>query len=1140
MDVIPSHLSPGSPKSPFLRRWATRFGLLGAFCLILAGVAPSIVMRTTLKEWVIAKATADLRGTVKIGDASLCWFSEPVLSNVELLDSSGKSIMTIPQVRMSRTLLGLALIHNDIGTVTLEQPTIQIACAGDLTNIEKALAVYIDAASCGPTRTAMRIVIDKGKVTLKDEDSGKAWTAEGVAAEIRVPADRKAPIQLACRGDIADPAQDGKLDMTIAYRTGPGGVGLAPMLDTQAKLETAPLAILATLLHRFEPGLRADGLVSGELKIAWNDQDPDLPVLTVEGHIAGQNLLLADPRLGSEDVALKSFDLPCKLSYSAGKIVAENTKLVCDFGTASLTGAVDLSQDPFAVLQTPGVAAACDLEIAGLARLFSKPMHLQAGTKITGGRLTGSVHSTADNNGVAWSGRLQATGLRGEHQSQPIAWENPVSLDFAAHNAPGALPRIDMFKLVSEFGQLDASGDGQRLTIGGNFDLGLLGKRLGQFVQLGSVQPTGKAAGNFTVQRDRTGAFSVKGNAQLTNLAVSLGGGDVREDALTLQLEGSGRLKDQAYRLESALLRLDAGTEKLDLNLLEPLADLRSSSGAYLQLGVRGDLARWRNLLSPVAAIPPTIHLTGTTEAAARLRFGTKTIEADSAQVSFNNARLVGAGLNIVEPQITIKPGSVKWDRASGMIEAHQALLQCSSLAVQMSSFTADLASEKGLTASGSGGLRGDAARLQRWLPSLTSEQLAGALDGTFRFDLEAGAFKGDAELNVRNLVLGDPKDPTWTEPSLHLAVRGQFDPSAELVSFDEFKLDANAAGCTASGRIAKLSTSRDLALRGELRYDLAKWGPQLRHLLGKDAQLTGNDQRPFHLEGSLAPPAITAPGSAAASPLAGLKGEIGVGWQSAKAHGCQVGPSEIKATMLGDGWVRIHVNDMTFNEGKLQLEPYIRLSQSPVLLAFGKATGIQRARITPEMASAALGYVAPVFWGVRDTDGEMSVTVEPNSYTALSDPNQADIRGKIIIHSAKVTSGPLIQELAILTHNKPDLVLPKETVIPFRVYNGRVYHQDVDLPLGEFTVRSTGSVGFDGTLDLVADLPVPPKWLGKNAPRSMQTIRLPIKGTVSKPKIDENAMKQAMAKYAEKAAENAIKNQFEKAFENFTQPPKK
>ena len=61
--------------------------------------------------------------------------------------------------------------------------------------------------------------------------------------------------------------------------------------------------------------------------------------------------------------------------------------------------------------------------------------------------------------------------------------------------------------------------------------------------------------------------------------------------------------------------------------------------------------------------------------------------------------------------------------------------------------------------------------------------------------------------------------------------------------------------------------------------------------------------------------------------------------------------------------------------------------------------------------------------------------------------------------------------------------------------------------PVSRLSIRTHGWVGLDEKLDIVADMPVPPKWLAGNTLVSQamrnQTISLPIKGTLNKPQID-------------------------------------
>ncbi len=462
-------------------------------------------------------------------------------------------------------------------------------------------------------------------------------------------------------------------------------------------------------------------------------------------------------------------------------------------------------------------------------------------------------------------------------------------------------------------------------------------------------------------------------------------------------------------------------------------------------------------------------------------------------------------------------------------------------MVVKLAHLVAEFGKDQSLAVSGRGRVEGQVGRLQRWLPPMTSEPLAGSFDGPFEIQTKLGKVGGNLDLSVRSLVVGEPSKPTWSEPLVRLSFKGEIDSDGEQIRFDAATLQSRALTGSATGRLEKLSSTCDLTLSGELQYDLQRWEPQLRSLLGKDARIAGRDHKSFRIEGSMVsnkPPRLTtAPATVTPNPIAGLKGEAGFGWQIMQVFGCQVGAAEVKLRMFGDGWIRIQPIETTLNQGKLKLEPYIRIEPTPTILAFGKATGIERAKITPEMCSALLGYAAPAFAGARDADGEISLIIE-GGQVPISDPDKADIWGRFVLHSARIGAGPLLQELSVFLKSPPVLKIPREHVIPFRLVNGRVYHQNLDMPLGELTVRTTGSVGLDGSLALIAEMPIPPKWLGKNQlPKGAQTIKLPIGGTISSPRIDEKELRKLMAQHLKDAASEGLRQEMEKSLQKLFRP---
>jgi hypothetical protein len=107
---------------------------------------------------------------------------------------------------------------------------------------------------------------------------------------------------------------------------------------------------------------------------------------------------------------------------------------------------------------------------------------------------------------------------------------------------------------------------------------------------------------------------------------------------------------------------------------------------------------------------------------------------------------------------------------------------------------------------------------------------------------------------------------------------------------------------------------------------------------------------------------------------------------------------------------------------------------------------------------------------------------------------------------------------------------------------NGRVYHSGLNLVFPDVTIQTQGSVGLDGSLSIVAELPVPPKWLKSSQSRAIfgkQTIRIPIGGTLDQPKLDQRALQDAMARIARDTAGDFVQQQLDTQIERLVRPKK-
>jgi hypothetical protein len=193
-----------------------------------------------------------------------------------------------------------------------------------------------------------------------------------------------------------------------------------------------------------------------------------------------------------------------------------------------------------------------------------------------------------------------------------------------------------------------------------------------------------------------------------------------------------------------------------------------------------------------------------------------------------------------------------------------------------------------------------------------------------------------------------------------------------------------------------------------------------------------------------------------------------------------------------------------------------------------------QHIQIDPATCGSMLKFIAPPLAGVANVQGSFSIELD-DCRVPLSDPSKADVSGRLIVHSMTIGSSPLTHELAVFQSREAAAQMRPESIVPFRLTQGRVYHDNLELIFPDITIRSRGSVGLDETLDILVQMPVPAKWLAGNtaAAQAMrnQTISAPLRGTLAKPQLDPKAMQDLTAQFLQKAAGNVLESQLNRLF---------
>lgn len=169
----------------------------------------------------------------------------------------------------------------------------------------------------------------------------------------------------------------------------------------------------------------------------------------------------------------------------------------------------------------------------------------------------------------------------------------------------------------------------------------------------------------------------------------------------------------------------------------------------------------------------------------------------------------------------------------------------------------------------------------------------------------------------------------------------------------------------------------------------------------------------------------------------------------------------------------------------------------------------IENAEITRAVANQWLQFVAPILAGSANVDGDFSVELA-EWRIPLEHPDQAVCGGHLVIHSLVVEAGPMVTYIASLVGVPAELLMARDTGIEFLLQDRRVHHRDLGFRLGGLPVHTSGSVGLDRTLDLLAEVTLPTFAESTGPLRralSGKTIEIPVHGTLAKPEVDGQAL---------------------------------
>ncbi|HWB07639.1 MAG TPA: hypothetical protein VG826_00240 [Pirellulales bacterium] len=247
------------------------------------------------------------------------------------------------------------------------------------------------------------------------------------------------------------------------------------------------------------------------------------------------------------------------------------------------------------------------------------------------------------------------------------------------------------------------------------------------------------------------------------------------------------------------------------------------------------------------------------------------------------------------------------------------------------------------------------------------------------------------------------------------------------------------------------------------------------------------------------------------ASLLQGVTGRVQFTSPGGDFAGFVTGPAQVEAE-LADGLVRVSPLAVDVSGGRLTVSPRLEL-KDPWRLEVEPGRLVDHVHVSPEMCNGWLKFALPVLAEATQVEGEFSIDLQQCS-VPLAAPKTGETAGAISIHSIELGPGPLVEQLTPLLdklnlkRSEPlgRLSIARESQVEFRLADGRVYHQGLRLELPQMTVETSGSVGFDESLAMTAEIHLPLRRLGDSPLAEIlrsQPLKLAVGGTLKKPKVD-------------------------------------
>jgi translocation and assembly module TamB len=1175
-----AHVRRRKPRR--LRRFVL---LVGLGVLALLFFLPQLITSKPVLHQLIARFGGLAPLTVDFDSAHAGWLSSVSVQGLTVSQADGEPFITIGDVQTGKGLLSWAMDQSDLGTIVVTGLDAKIEAYEGTTNVEDSIAHLLQTgvaqepdSDVGGTAVAMptgRVEVVDSRIHLTERGRPEDWQLEISSLLIDLPTGEQVVGPVKLEANVRDLSGTHTKQGVIAasVKQAESTAASNPTFEIRAKLETLPVEFWHVAKARLPdlPIEELQGSVSGIVAGALaNEESWSLAVQELK---ASDLVAFAPELAGEAPIHLQGIEAAAKCAVSNGVMSVTDTSVRCDFAAAQINAKLawpptsPTVSKPF--LADANINAAGVIDLPRLAAAAETLIPLRESTQLKSGQLQFSVeHHSGSAMKDQVLAKLQLSELQAVSGGQPIAWEDPLRVEVSATEKAEAAEFGA--QIVAEFASLQAAGTIENGEIRGNLDLSQLRKRMSQWVELPIQEMQGRAEIDANWSLDANEVVEARGTLSTSAIALSTNNGrELSEVAWQGGFVGSLQLRDsQPECINSFELTLNSRDEQVFATLRQPfhLADLPTGPAppAAFELDLHLDLGKWNRRASVFMSEPIGIEVSGNLQLAASGSVGREHVELTSANWNGQPIQVFTPQLSFIEPRMVGKFKGHFDSRDVTRTEIESLEVTASSISM----IAQDQAAEDG-TGSRMGRARFlvDLGRLlQNARPNSQQQSqsllaVSGQTSGPPTAQISAqGRCEGEIAWQVTSTAAGVnmlvkgtnvavlsqapgqiSAERLWEEGQVTSSLKGTWQAEGNRVELSEVTAQLPWLTYAGAAKYGTADNRTEAKLVGQARYDCGLLSQKLLPYTGGQIQMAGQQTSPIEVAWTTVagPETSTLESTASSNVLEGLNVTTRMGWQQANVAGIQVGTADIPITVT-DGVLRT-ATEIPVSGGALRWDIESNLAAPELVLAQKPMVMLENVEITEQMCNGWLKFVAPLLAETASVDGRLSLSVDRALLTPANPQNQTVV-GQLVIHNARVGPGPLSSSViglvkqveairkqeftqAVGSTERVWMDMPEQQ-IAFQMVNGRVSHENLSVDIGDVTISTRGSVGVDGSMNMLATMPIPNDWADKSPwleGLRGQSLDFPLGGTLSQPQVDSSMLAQIGSQTLRTAATGAL-----------------